>query len=487
MSGAVILALGLVLGATEAPPAQVRTAWYWESRGRDDRAAEAWGEALAAGDRADALAALGSWHARGGRLAEARDLLSRLVRGWPGSPEARQLEHAVEIGARHAGLLARAREAARTGRLDDALARYRELFGAAPPPGHLAAEYWEACAGSSRSVDEGVAGLAELVLRVPASTRYRLALARALTYRPSSRLDGVARLEALEADPAVGRDADAALRRALGWLSPGTEADLHLGRWLARHPADAEIAALRARSGSSSAVDAGYRALARGDLGDARRRFAEAGPGDARALAGFSLVALRERDYGTARALAEKARDLAPAEVAAWEGPLRSATFWDLVSRARSALSGGRAEEARGLLAEASVQPGADRREVELALAEVDEVRGAHAEAEARLRALSVAHPRDGVVLRRLVDALARAGKRGEALAVNDALARVAPSLALDAGPLRAGELRDRAAALRSLGDADGARAALDRARALDARDPWPVHDLAQLALERGD
>ncbi|MFL5271731.1 MAG: tetratricopeptide repeat protein, partial [Anaeromyxobacteraceae bacterium] len=506
MTAAVALALALAAGA--APPAavrpergaegaaskpasrptpHVRTAWYWEARGRDDRAAEAWQEALREGERPDALAELGAWHARAGRLGEARELFVRLSRRWPGSPQEAQLAQAIAVGSRHGALVARARDAARAGRLDDALARYRELFGPAPPPGYLAAEYDDVCAGVARCFDEAVRGLEELARRVPEHPHYRLSLARALTYRADTREDGVRRLEALASDPAVGREADAALRKALGWLPDSPETRAHVARWLARHPADTELAGVQAQRETSGAAEAGYAALARNDLAAARRHFAEAGPTDARALAGLSLVALRERDYGTARALAERARDVSPSDYQTWEGPLRTATFWDLMSRGRAAISAGRWDEARAILTDATLVPAADRREAELALADLEEARGARGDAEIRLRALATARPKDAVVLRRLVDVLSREGKDAEALRVNATLQRLAPSLAADTRPLRAAEARARAARLRSEGDAAGARQALLAARELDPKDPWPVHDLAQLALERSD
>jgi cellulose synthase operon protein C len=469
------------------PTPHVRTAWYWEARGRDDRAAEAWQEALREGDRPDALAELGSWHARAGRLGEARELLARLSRRWPGSPQEAQLAQAIAVGSRHGALVARARDAARAGRLDDALARYRELFGPAPPPGHLAAEYDDVCAGVARCFDEAVRGLEELARRVPEHPRYRLSLARALTYRADTREDGVRRLEALASDSAVGREADAALRKALAWLPDSPETRAHVARYLARHPADGELAGVQAQRETSGAAEAGYAALARNDLAAARRHFAEAGPTDARALAGLALVALRERDYGTARALAERARDVSPSDYQTWEGPLRTATFWDLMSRGRAAISAGRWDEARAILTDATLVPAADRREAELALADLEEARGARGDAEIRLRALATARPRDAVVLRRLVDVLSREGKDAEALRANETLQRLAPSFAADTRPLRAAEARARAARLRAEGDAAGARQALLAARELDPKDPWPVHDLAQLALERSD
>jgi predicted Zn-dependent protease len=482
-------ALAVVLAASgqASTPPLVGTAWYWEARRRDDRAAEAWQQVLRSGDRPDALAAVGARLARAGRLGEARTYLARLTRRWSGSPEQAQLEQAITIGSRYGALLARARDAARAGRLEDAVNRYQELFGPAPPPGHLAAEYYEVLAGVPRMLPEAVAGLEELVRRVPRYPRYRLSLARALTYAPATRAEGVSRLEELEDHPAVGAGAGAAGRRARPGLPPGAEAEAHLARWLARHPSDREIADLQAQRQESAGVENGYEALRRGDLSRARRGFAEAGNDDPRALAGLAVIALRKRDYGTARLLAERARDLAPGDPSTWEEPLRAARFWDLVSRGRAETAAGRYDEARALLAEAAAQPAGDVLEAELALTELDEARGARPEAEARLRTLAAAHPSDAAVLRRLVEVLVRSGKHAEALRFDQQLARAHPGAALDPRPLRVAAQRDLATQLRDRGDLTAARRTLLAAHEIDPSDAWVIHDLADLALGRGD
>ena len=481
------MAVALAASGEAGAPPLVRTAWYWEARRRDDRAAEAWEAVLRSGDRPDALAAVGGQRARAGRLEDARGYLARLARRWPGSPEQAQLEQAIAIGARHGALLARAREAARAGRLEDAISRYQELFGPAPPPGHLAAEYYEVLAGVPRMLSAALAGLEELTRRVPNHVRYQLSLARALTYAPATRMEGVRRLEMLVEDRTVGAEASAALRRALAWLQPGPETEGHVSRWLERHPSDRDMAATQSQRRASAGIDDGYGALRRGDLAAARRAFAEAGDHDARALAGLAIIALRQRDYSTARLLAERARDLAPGDPTSWEEPLRTARFWDLVSRGRAQTAAARYDDARALLAEAAAQPSGDVREAELALAELDEARGARPEAEARLRTLAAAHPSDAAILRRLVEVLARGGKYEEAVRFDEQLARIRPDAALDPRPLRAAALRSAATEMRIRGDAAGARRALDAAHDLDPADPWVVHDLAELALGRSD
>jgi len=55
----------------------VRNAWYWQARARSDKAEEAWKQVLeAAPDNPDALAAIGSFNARAGRLQQAREALA---------------------------------------------------------------------------------------------------------------------------------------------------------------------------------------------------------------------------------------------------------------------------------------------------------------------------------------------------------------------------------------------------------------------------
>jgi tetratricopeptide (TPR) repeat protein len=221
----------------------VRNAWYWQARARSDKAEEAWKQVLeAAPDNPEALAAIGSFHARAGRLQQAREALARLEKLAPGHADVPGLRRAVQLGTRFGPLLAQARKLAHEGRGADAAARYRELFADSGPPGDLALEYYQTIGGAPGGWEEARDGLRRVVRRAPYEPRYRLALARHYTYREQTRREGIDLLASLARDPTVGKEAAASWRQALLWLPPN-EQSLPLLRPYARtHPNDAQIA-----------------------------------------------------------------------------------------------------------------------------------------------------------------------------------------------------------------------------------------------------
>jgi tetratricopeptide (TPR) repeat protein len=396
------------------------------------------------------------------------------------------LLQAISVGTRADALLARAREAARRGELVEALGQYAALFGAAPPPGHLALELYEACVGVPAQWERGRRGLEDLARRVPSEQRYALALARALTYRAETRETGVSRLEALADDPRIAALAGAALRNALLWLPPSQSSLGHLDRWLARHPGDEDVARARDGMAQGAALDSGWRALAAGRVSDAERDFGTAGASDARARAGLAVAAIRRRDWARALALAEASRDLAPGEPEIWEAPLHDAEFWQAMADGRMSIRAHQWDVARTRLDDAARMPVPQRWQADVALAELDEQRGDLDAAAARLQTLLEARPREQQALRGLVRILSRAGRGDEAVSLADRLSGLAQPATGDRA-LRAEALRTRAAARRERGDLDGARADLLRARASDPTAPWVLHDLAATELDRRD
>src|SRR3954464_12719418 len=75
--------IGLLLLAFAAAAAEsvvsglVRSAWYWQARARSDKAEDAWKQVLdAAPENPEALAAVGGFNARAGRLDAAREMLA---------------------------------------------------------------------------------------------------------------------------------------------------------------------------------------------------------------------------------------------------------------------------------------------------------------------------------------------------------------------------------------------------------------------------
>ncbi|MFL5366576.1 MAG: tetratricopeptide repeat protein, partial [Myxococcales bacterium] len=130
--------------AQDAAAPLARNAWYWQARARSDKAEEAWKNVLkVAPENAEALAALGGFAARSGRLDEARSYLARLVKANPKHPEVAVLQREVTLGPRFGPMLIAARKLVHEGKHAQGAAKYAELFGEAGPPGDLALEYYQ--------------------------------------------------------------------------------------------------------------------------------------------------------------------------------------------------------------------------------------------------------------------------------------------------------------------------------------------------------
>jgi cellulose synthase operon protein C len=515
-----------------------RNAWYWQARARSDKAEEAWKQVLeAAPDNPEALAALGGFHARAGRMQAARDALARLEKTSPGHPDVPVLRREIEVGARYGALLSQARKLVHEDRLAEGAAKYRELFGAAGPPGDLALEYYQTVGGTPGGWEEARDGLRRVVRRAPGEPRFRLALGKLLTYREETRREGIELLAALARDPTVGKEASASWRQALLWL-PATEADVPLLRaYTKAHPGDAEIARRIDRSRKSGSLreafgaldrgdlrtaeqlframgddpearrglaliaerrslqtrKAGFAALDRGDLKLAEELFQAAGD-DPDARLGLALVAqrrgvaaLQEGNFPEAREDLERARRLQPQRRDLWEEPLRSATFWELLQEARAARDDGRDEVAEAKLLEALAHPPVrDRWHADMALADLYLARKQRQKAEARYREVLAAVPDQPDALRALVTILVQDGRYDEAAPVNDRLLHVDARKAFRPQWLRAETLRAAAARSRASGDPARARAQLAEARQSDPTDVWVLHDLANVLLETG-
>ena len=123
---------------------------------------------------------------------------------------------------------------------------------AKPPPPEMAQEFYETLAGTKSGMREARNGLRSLYQerRDPLTG---LVYARVLTYRESTRRDGIKLLEDLsnDGDPSVQADAIDAWGKALSWLG-AKKKDLTLyDRYLARVPNDDTVVSARAKAASN--------------------------------------------------------------------------------------------------------------------------------------------------------------------------------------------------------------------------------------------
>lgn len=361
---------------------------FWEQKGRNDLAREAWLKLLQTEPAStDALAGLARIEAGEGNLPLARQYLDQLRKLDPQSPELARIEALIVIGKIGDERLARPRELARAGRYEESAAAYRGLFGGgAPPGGPIALEYWQTVAGVEGGWDPARTGLEQLIKDDPKNLEYRVALAQHLTYREEARREGLDQLMKL-ADTDAGRQPVQPIwRRALLWLN-GRPADrryytAYLGRYGEDTQVSARLAALGATYGRggyagrwhghwvlgkhSRALRTAYAHLDAGRYEQAEQAFnamLNRQPSDADAFAGLGLLRLQQQRFGEAADYLQKATELAPRHAGRLREPLATARYWDQVKTAEAELRAGDTEAAeRRLRALISTQPGmADR------------------------------------------------------------------------------------------------------------------------------
>jgi tetratricopeptide (TPR) repeat protein len=168
----------------------VEQARHWESKSRPDLAAETWKKVLLLDpNNGDALAGLAVNAARQGRSEEANAYAARLKAINPKHPGLSRIQDALDGTIIDKRALREARELARQGKAAEAVSQYKKVLGSKGSPS-LRLEYYETLAGLDHGWQEARQGLAQLVRDYPEESRFALALARVLTYRPAARAAG---------------------------------------------------------------------------------------------------------------------------------------------------------------------------------------------------------------------------------------------------------------------------------------------------------
>ena len=359
------------------------------------RAIEAAQRALRlAPNNAQALAVIAQAQASSGQLTAAQQTLAMLEHADPGAPEIGEVQQAIRLGAINPDALANARQLAQQGNAAQAAELYQSLFGGGPPPDSLAVEYYQTLGATPSGYAASVQGLADAARRNPDDLRAQLAYAQALTYRQDTRMQGIDRLQALTAIPAISVQAQNSWRQALGWLPSDQSSVAAIKAYQARFPNDNSAAALLAdalnpphQAPGSQFAREGYDAFHRGDLTQAQQLFQQAlnaNPNDAAATAGLGLVMLRQGKSADATRLIDRAIALDPKQAPGLRQALAGAQTSGAFAAAQAASNRGDLPEAetlyRRLLAQ---QPGNDG--IKLALAGVLAREGDQQEANALL------------------------------------------------------------------------------------------------------
>ena len=474
---------------------------YWQSRGDSARAAEAWRKLLGISPRnPDALYGLGQAALDVGRPDAARDYLEQLRRASPGYPRIARLAQDIATG-RDGTQIQQAREQARSGNAVDALASYRAVLAGRDPEGPLALEYYQTLGATPQGWDEARHGLERLARQSPDDSRVALALAQHLSYRETTRREGIAQLSRLATQAEVGRQAAESWRRALDWTGsrPG-DAPLYQA-YLQAHPDDATIrsrlVATRQRDGAGPAAAvrdplrrmaaAAFGSLDAGDIAAAEsgfQRVLAARPDDGGALGGLGIVRLRQENFPEARTLLERAARHDPA--GRWRPARDSARYWTLAGQAQAARARGDTDSAAQALEEAvRIDPAEPAGRI--ALGDTLAAGGRYEQAEAAYRQVLARRADHPDAVRGLAGVLARTGQDAEALALVERLDPRQQALMGDAlGRLRAAPSVAAARSAAQRGDDAAALRALQAAQAQDPSSPWIRLDLARLLRKTG-
>ena len=483
-------------------------AQYWRAQYQADKASDALRRALVLDpDNADVLAIQAQSEADDGQTEAARTALAKLKTIRPDDPRIPGVEQTLNTGPIDSATLALARDLARTGKPDAAIAAYRRAFKSDAPPPMFAAEFYETLGTSSEDWTVARAGLAAVLRANPDNLSAQLAYAELLTYHAQSRDEGIARLGELTKNPAIAERATKDLRQSLTWLAVSRSSLPQYDVYLASHPDDPEIAQLAesARSNTGELRSAGYGALQSNRLDEAETQFTaalQANAKDADSLIGLALVRLKQNRAAEGKDLIRQAVALDPAKAETFQAllddqpgpPGEAAHHSRTIDYAAVAQRRVRAQYAKiaaltnaGAFAQAETllikiagrQPNAA---TQLYRADIQARAGRLTEAEAGYRAVLAKHPRNVQALGGLAGVLARDGKQDEAEALFARAAALPGGEAV--GPAHANALRLQA---ERMTDPVAQIGAYRAAVAADPSSPWLRLTLARALIDQHD
>ncbi|MBP0462364.1 BCSC C-terminal domain-containing protein [Roseomonas sp. PWR1] len=474
----------------------LQQARHWQEQNRPDLALRAYERVLATAPRnPEALAGAAEAQAALGNRTEAEALIARLRAVAPNATGVEEATRGVTVDR---GLVEEARRLSRDGRVPEALTRYRDAFAGGPPTDTFAVEYWLTLAGTEGGWEEARRQLASFAARRPQDVRARVAAAQVLTYRESTRAQGIAQLAALSREPAAASQALPAWRQAVIWLGVNEAAEGPIAEYLAVRPDDgtlqrrlAEIRdpSLRAERAAGVPRVAGFQSLEANRLIEAARAFETAlanNPQDADALGGLGVVRLRQGRVTEARSLLERAMAADPTRASNWRQAFEGASYSVDLAEAQALFRRGQTDAAEQVARRAAArEAAADRTDAEALLGDIALSRGDLSTAEMRFRAALARRPNFQPALQGLEQSLRRQSRTAEADEIARRIRVAAPATGGTGGVTAGNAGRLRAEASRAPDPATAA--ALLRAALAEApNDPWVRLDLARALARQG-
>lgn len=247
LSGA--LASAAASAQDDAAPAADRTeallhsAQVWEVHDRADLARAALEKAaLSRTDNPEVLLRLGEVDLESGDLPAAERTLRQLQTSHPDAAATHALDDTYRVATRDRLRLASVKRLTQVGRDAEALAALKELFPNGAPDGGVGITYYQIVARTAGGWEAARAGLEQLAAHHPYDPRFKLALAKLLTDRAVTRLQGLRMLTALAGrDDLRTSEVDAALADAIHSTGSARVPRPILDAYAGRNAADQEV------------------------------------------------------------------------------------------------------------------------------------------------------------------------------------------------------------------------------------------------------
>jgi tetratricopeptide (TPR) repeat protein len=471
---------------------------YWQQKKRDDLAAEAWKKLL----RTDpnhplALVQLGSLEALAGHSKEAEELYQRAKALNPQPVGIGELETALKVQKAAPTELTAARKQAQSGQAEQAVKSYQTILGDTRPAGQFGLEYYQTLGGTREGWDEARRGMEQLARNNPGDARYLLALGRHLTYRESTRREGIRQLAALAQQDGVAQDAQKAWRQALVWLNARI-ADRPLFQHYLQLFANDQAIRERVRQLDRPNVvpqkpnladlerQAGFRWLDTGDVDQAEARFKAIlakKPRDLDAQGGLASVMMRRGLWVEASALLDQ---VVASGGKRWRNAQQSAHYWTLMSEINEARQSDPNANIEAKLQQLLRIDGKEPAGLVI-LADLVAEKRDFARAEPLYRQVLQRQPQNAGAFLGLVSLLTQTGREQQALALIAAQNGSGELKMVGLNQTKANALLKLAQADEQAGAIDTAAQRLEDALLLDPTSPWIRLALARLYQRLGD
>ncbi|MDX8405151.1 MAG: cellulose synthase subunit BcsC-related outer membrane protein [Mariprofundus sp.] len=294
-----------------------------------------------------------------------------------------------------------ARDAAKQGKIEEAVSFYKKAFTNIDADDALLLEYYQTAARSNKYWDLAAQGFKRLAAKNPHNDYYAFELAKHLTYRNASRTRGIRQLETL-AHKKASRPVMSAWKKSLTWLPVEAESIPFYQDYLFQDKYDKDIrkrllqAKLPAKENPDNllkreaflALD--YEALDRAE--SYFKRYLQKHPRDSDANGGLGIVQLKKKNHVDSVMYLKRAIAFDKKSAHKWGSALQTAQYWQHVEMARSEVKSNHLKKAEQRLREA-IQFLPNEIEARYLLAKLKVKKGDRITAMKLLNSILVKHP----------------------------------------------------------------------------------------------